>query len=516
MTTIQMSDRSVSAFRITFTLILCAALVFYGYHSIHWQVIWDPSIMHYINFLMAHGLAPYRDIIDINLPGSYFMDGWAMSIFGGSDLSWRIYEFCLLGVMIGAMIVIALPYDWFAGFSAGALFAYVHATEGARSAGQREELMTVLILLGYACLFQALRRRLPSLTLPFGVFLGLATSLKPTAALLVVLLPAMAIYSLRKEGLRARAFLGYTLAGFAAALLLDVQFFWRYHAFHDFLVASGRLVTYYANIGSAPLPVLLETLVNRRAFPLLIIGSMLTFVNLARSKRASLERNLLLVGVVFGAVSYLAQRKNFEHHLYTYFALMLLWACTEVAIAWKSSGWRRVLGTACFALIIFPVVAKHTYLMRDIPTLERPQELLTNDFNRLGGPQALQHEVLCFDVVQSCYSTLYHMQILPYSNLVADYMLFPPVGYAPVTYYREELWKQLQQRKPRVVVVTNFWLCSPPSFDKLKQWPAIVTFLDTNYDIVSAVETGGDAYRVYVRKAGIDPGPQLVSQAGGL
>ena len=45
-----------------------------------------PSIMHYVNFLMDRGLAPYRDIVDINLPGAYFMEGWAMHIFGGGIL----------------------------------------------------------------------------------------------------------------------------------------------------------------------------------------------------------------------------------------------------------------------------------------------------------------------------------------------------------------------------------------------------------------------------------------------
>ncbi|MDQ2834404.1 MAG: hypothetical protein M3Y50_11775, partial [Acidobacteriota bacterium] len=79
-------ERYLLALRLLFSSILCASAAFFIYKSLHWQVMWDTSIMHYVNFLMAHGMAPYRDIIDINMPGSYFIEGWAMHIFGGGDL----------------------------------------------------------------------------------------------------------------------------------------------------------------------------------------------------------------------------------------------------------------------------------------------------------------------------------------------------------------------------------------------------------------------------------------------
>jgi hypothetical protein len=41
---------------------------------------------------MEHGFVPYRDIPDIIMPGTYIIEGWAMRLFGGSDLAWRIYD----------------------------------------------------------------------------------------------------------------------------------------------------------------------------------------------------------------------------------------------------------------------------------------------------------------------------------------------------------------------------------------------------------------------------------------
>src|ERR1700739_1919744 len=129
-------QRGLGFIRVVFTLVLCAAVGFYVYKSIHWKLMGDPSIMHYVNFLMDQGLAPYRDIIDINLPGAYFMEGWAMHIFGGGDLGWRFYDFSVLAVLIASLIVISLPYDWFAGLFAGVIFLLIHGGEGPWNAGQ--------------------------------------------------------------------------------------------------------------------------------------------------------------------------------------------------------------------------------------------------------------------------------------------------------------------------------------------------------------------------------------------
>jgi len=163
-----------------FALILCAAVGFYVHKSIHWRVMADTSVMHYVNFLMDQGWAPYRDILDFN-PGAYFIEGWAMHLFGGGDLGWRFYDFSLLAILIASLIIISLPYDWFAGLFAGVIFLLIHGAEGPWNAGQRELLMITLIMVSYAFLFTALRRRKPLLALPFGFAIGLAASVKPTA-----------------------------------------------------------------------------------------------------------------------------------------------------------------------------------------------------------------------------------------------------------------------------------------------------------------------------------------------
>ena len=313
----------------------------------------DPSIMHYVNFLMDRGLAPYRDIVDINLPGAYFMEGWAMHIFGGGDLGWRIYDFFLLGVMIASMIVISLPYDWFSGLFAGVIFLLIHAAEGPWNAGQREQAMITLVMVGYALLFTALRRQKPLLVLPFGLIIGLAASLKPTAAPLGVILLLMAARALRTRGTKVTPYLAYGFLGLILVFLINLGFLYEYHAFGDFIAISKRLIPYYASIGNAPLRDLLYGLISRPYRLMLFIGGVLTLINRKELDWENWERAALMVGILFGASCYVVQRKNFEHHAYSFIVLTLLWFAIELGKAWQKKGWLRAIGLACFVLGVF-------------------------------------------------------------------------------------------------------------------------------------------------------------------
>ena len=230
----EMAPRRFDALFRTLIVIVCAVCgVWMVALTWHWPLVWDAQVMHYANFLIRHGFAPYRDITDMNLPGSYVMEGAAMRIFGGGDLAWRFYDFSLLGMMTASMIVIALPYDWIAGLLAGVMFALIHASEGPQNGGQRDEAMTALLVLGYALLFLSIRHRKIWGMLGFGMALGLASSIKPTIAPLAAVLLGMAGWKLRNDGERAATYvwmglLGLILGGAPAVLFLCTTIRWAH------------------------------------------------------------------------------------------------------------------------------------------------------------------------------------------------------------------------------------------------------------------------------------------------
>ena len=111
-----------------------------------------------------------------------------------------MYDFTLLSLLTAAMIVIAKPYDWLAGLFAGVMFALVHSTEGRKiPPPQRDEAMTMLVLVGYALLFEALRRRKPWMMVVSGLSFGMASAMKPTAAPLAIMLLRISLVEREKK-----------------------------------------------------------------------------------------------------------------------------------------------------------------------------------------------------------------------------------------------------------------------------------------------------------------------------
>ena len=499
MTRDRQAQRDLRILKAVFCTILCAAAAFYGYQSIHWRLVWDPAIMHYATFLMDHGMAPYRDILDVDLPGSFLMEGWAMHVFGAGDLGWRFYDFFLLAVLIGSLMSMAHPTDWFAGLYAGVIFLLIHGMEGSRNAGQREQVMITLIIAGYALLFQSVRRKQFLLMIPFGFLVGFAASFKPTAALLGPVLLVMVARTLRRQKVNFRPYVGCGMGGLFLGILPSLNFLYQHRALHDFIVVAARLVPYYAHSGNKPLPSLVHFLLPQILSLPLFIGMILVLTNKTISAQERWERRTLALGIMFGAFSFLMQAKNFEHHLYTFEVFVLFWSALEFTRAIQSGGWNRVAGAASFAFGVFLVVPACVTQLRATTPLAAQSDAIQRDLVRLGGSK-LQHEVQCLDMVDGCFTALYQLQLLPSTGFLGDYMFFQPAGNKPQLYYRQVLWDDLHRHPPRVIVMTNMWLSMGFSSRKVDQWPELMAYLNHAYTVDVERSFGPSRYTIYVRR----------------
>ena len=473
-----------------------------------WPLVWDAQVMHYTNFLIRHGFAPYRDVKDITLPGSYVVDGAAMWIFGGSDLAWRVYDFFLLGAITASMIVIALPYDWIAGLFAGVMFALIHASEGPQNGGQRDEAMTALLLVGYALLFLSIRYRKIWGVLGFGMALGLACSIKPTIAPLAAVLLGMAWWRLRKDGARAAAYVWMGVLGFILGGAPAVLFLLYYHSTGAFLEIARTVTPYYATLQHETVGYLVRKLLPKAAL-------VLPFALLAAMTNRSWknwERSALLLGVAVGALSYFAQRKGYLYHRYIFVAFLLLWMGIELLLAMRRTGWARAAGIAGLALggLIFPPV--YAARLRTVVAGNHYSTALEHDLTQLGGA-SLDRRVQCLDMVDGCFNALYHNGLVQATGTMGDLLYFSRTDGPIVASYRERYREELKRNPPAVIVLSNEWFDEPPSFDKLAVWPEFAAYLESDYRLVverSFPDEFSAAYRIYERKdmtaPRLDPG----------
>lgn len=489
---------------------LLAAAACYVVFSWHWMLICDSPIMHYVNFLMAHGMKPYGEITDNNLPGSYLSESLAMHVFGGGDLGWRFYEFFLLAALTGVMAVIAKPYDWAAAVFAGGLFLLLHGKEGPWFAGERELTMTVLVMTGYAAMFLAVRRGTPSWMLLMGFGTAFAASIKPTVAPLAPLLLIMVWMVLRRRAVPCRSYILYGLTGMVGAALCSFGFLFLHHAWSDFFEMQRTITPYYASLLNAPMLALLKMLGQPRSFLLIPAAG----VVLAWSQRRwTWEQWALALGALIGVLSYFEQRKGFLHHRYLCFVFLFLLIGLEVMRALRGRGWQRWLSAGLIVYVLLVIVPHSVWLIHQVKGDSDLTVALEGDLNRLGGSEHLQHQVQCLDLVYGCLNALYHLQLVENTGFTGDLLIFDPADRAQVRSQRESWWKQQQAHPASVLVMTNQYFQGANTYTKLDHWPAYKRYVEQNYTLVTTrafpdefgreyhVEDPAQAngYRIYVR-----------------
>ena len=492
-------------FRYLLIAVLAACGLAYVLFTLHWQWMWDTQVMHYIVLALDRGKVPYRDIYDINMPGSYLTEKWALAIFGPTDFGWRIYEYTLLSAMTAAMIAIAWPVDWLAGLFAGVLFTVQLGSYGPYQAAERDEVMTVLIFIAYAFLFAAVRRRTPWLAVLFGLPIGIAILIKPTALPLALCLLILLCVALRRRAVSHWPYLLYSLAGLAIALAILLRFLLPHRAYASFYFILTQLVPAYSALAHPSLWVMLRRCIPAAFIVYIFLALLLAFT---RARRTNWETYAIWLGAAFGAISYFVQHKGYDYHRIALVCFVLLWVGMEFTTALRDPGPRRAIAIAGLA---FGVLFMAPFNVRKIHAhheTNRAAFVLADDFRQIAGPQisSLDGRVQCFDMVGGCLSALYRLNLVESTGFTGDTELFAPDDGKVVPYYRALMMRELHAAPPKVIVFSNEWyVAGDYSFAKLDAWPEFRDYLAQNYRL-AATQGPFDlygypmAYRIYVLK----------------
>jgi hypothetical protein len=488
-------------------LFLLACFVLCLVWSWHWPLVHDAVIMHYVVFLMDHGMAPYRDIIDINLPGTFITQWAIVHIFGGGAAAWRIFDILTMLVSIGAACWIAAPYDWRAGALGGLALSLFHLSNGAVEMGERDWFVMVLLLLGYAFLFHALRRQRPLFFAFFAVAMGTAASIKPIAVFFPFVLLLLACLLLRR---RQVALAPYLLAAFAGAcipIIASLLFLLRWHAFGAFLTMLRGLLPFYAQLGNRPLVDLLHMAFGRLLWTVLVSGILLCL--LLRTWKY-VELNLLALGFLFGVALYLGQRKGWAQHKATMVAFVLLWVSIHYYLGLRRRGVIRWVSIAGILALCLGASAIWT---RTVPRADYDQTLLfslQHDLETLPdsapfGP-ALSGRIQCLEMVSGCINDLYRMQLVQSTGFVSDFFVFTRQHIPALEALRARFLAEANAHPPAVIVlVASDWGSDHVSYSQLDNWPELRTFLDRDY-VLSKDKRAPDgslsrqSYRIYLHK----------------
>jgi hypothetical protein len=485
----------------------------------------DAALMHYIVFLMDHGMAPYRDIIDPNMPTTLLIQGAVVHSFGGGSLAWRLFDFGLVGACGVAMIAICRPYGWFAGVFAGSLLALIHGRDGFIQLGQRDLIMTVFLMMGYASLFEGMRadangRIKPWMMALFGICCGVAGTIKPPLLLLTPVILILAAVVLKRRGRPFVSSVVWGLGGGLVPLVAVYAYLLHRHVVRAFLETLFNLIPYFALLFRRSLTHLVVHSISSVMLPVVVIW---LAVVLMQKRWMTWERGALLVGAGFGLVSFYVQGKGYPYHRYPSEAFLLLLAGIDFVTVLRMKPWdqqRTLHRLALAGVVVGVVIVGGGSTMHALGQDWRNQEfdtLLRADLNERGGDR-LEGQVQCLDMADGCITALYNMKLTQATGFLYDcYMLSSQTGVERER-YREAFWQEMMRVRPRIFVVSSknceLWPAKE-SYDyaKLGRWPKFDDYLKENYRLEvdrippDMVNSGSGpskplGYRLYVRNEG--------------
>jgi hypothetical protein len=476
--------------------------------SLHWPLVGDSSLMHYVIFLQKQGLIPYKDIIDINLPGTYAFEAIAMRCFGQGALAWRIYDLALLVSMALAAMLLAGRRNWFGGVLAGVLFALVHLQDGLEQGGQRNLLMAVLLLWSYVALFSAQKSSSGAMSLLAGWGLGCTVTIKPTMLPLALALICMMSWTIRRNGLTSWKPLGNGMLGLFLPPLVALGWLKKTGALPAFIRIFVELLPMHAQLGRQKLSFLMSHCFS----PIAAIAILWSLLYLLERPHFSFERVQLLVGIFGTYLAYIAEGKGYPYQRYPFLAILLVMIGIDVSRALSSRGITRNLGICTCGFSCFLLAPRYAWLIRTFQNQTPFQSALAADLSGIGTPTQLSGDVQCLDTFGGCINTLYDLRVRQSTGFLYDCYLFAG-DTAEMLRYRDAFWTSFQANNPRIVVATNqFCFGDTRGFGKLDMWPRLATTLTQEYEIKTAWKSTvyqhwwsrkdiPTEYRIYLRKA---------------
>lgn len=487
--------------------------------SRNWPFVNDAVLIRYATFLLDRGFAPYRQIYDLNLPGSYLVDWVVKHLLGESAFAWRIFDVGLLAIICWAMFSLARRQSRFAGLYAGLLFALFHARDGSAQLGQRDLTITALLMAASAVLLLDNWPKMYLRYINFGLLVGLAATIKPQA---IIFLPAALIpyWSLpRPEPFTPAAFkevIKVFCLSILSALLPIIGFaLWliREGSLSTFWIITTSLIPLHARIGRHSFLYLLGRCFTASHATLFILAVFLAVAGW-QTYEVSLERRrtniLLIYGMGFGLASYMMQLKGYPYHRYPFVAFLFLFVTLEFTHALNSFGKRQFIAVCglVFGLVLSILYTDHS--MHDRGQLPQVASL-AGDLNSLGGAR-LSGNIQCIDTIDGCLAALYQLRLTQSTGILYDEFLFlPPNLVTPmeektVDTIKRDFLDRMLTVPPKIVVVTP-WLFpnGPNDYQKLDMWPAFNNFLSRCYEMrierhISGGRSDHPGYRIYIRR----------------
>ncbi|MCX7715311.1 MAG: hypothetical protein N2171_06260 [Clostridia bacterium] len=482
---------------LTFLTILFALVAIWFSRS--WGLLWDAAINHYVAWLISEGKVPYRDIFDVQFPGTYIIHWLVIKCIGGSDIHWRLFD---LGCLVFINVLIMLycrPFGWLTGWIGIALFSAFHLYNGPLYIGQRDYVLLLLVLGAKYCIVRFLEGcRGSGFLAGAGLLLGFAVAIKPYCGLLFLLLLVIILVSDMHTGSKWVKHSSIFILFSTIIPMLFSIWLWKINALPYLIdIFYNYLVPFYSKFIFQPFRT--DDLVNFLGVPLIeiICIIIITIWTLFLSRKNRFRIALLVVGMIYGILHFYFQTRN-SYQLYplALFMFMGVASCTSF-----------IHGTApriikffivlillhCYMITIYrsssSLVATPLHHITSFPCKEQ----LINDLN---GKIKQTDTVQVLDFVSGHIHALYVLRCKQPTRFLFDAQFFHDIDSPYIQSLRKEYLQDISIQPPTYIILSiQSWPVN--GYERIETFPLFRDWLYENYTLVHEIK---DCYRLYKYK----------------
>jgi hypothetical protein len=448
----------------------------------HIPLVHDAPLMNYVVFLMSKGMIPYREIVDMNMPGTYLLQMAQIHAFGPSSSGRIAWDFLTIAIVILASTRIAGSAHRATGVLAGCASSLIHLSGGPWDIGQRDWNLAVLLLV--ACVFLVEFGRSGRGIWVFGAFLaaGIATSIKPTGILFPVAALVLVSWKRRTSRSEVTQIVISAVAGLLLPAAVVAAFLVSHRAIGSFVSVLKGLVPYYASLAHVSITNMAWHLLSAPEKLLLLIALACFPLCIIERGRHALEWLIVSVGVGCGAASYLLQAKGWAYHRAPLSIFLCLWVMMAIDTALNAR--RASVRTAALVLImstlLLPPMLLALELNRNYP-LDTIQSL-EHDMQSMGGSRLSRH-VQCLDMtLGGCINVLYRLHLVQSTGFIYDFYLFPDRPTPVTAALQTRFLSEVTASPPRVLILSqHIWPDERLGYDEVRRWPAFEAYLASHY-----------------------------------
>jgi len=469
---------------VAFGILLFSSLVTL-IRSFDWPLIHDAPLLHFIASEILAGAAPYKDIIDMNMPGTYLLHMLAISTLGSGNLAWRIFDLIWLALATGAIVLFTRSFGHWISLFTSVFYIAFHLSQGPLRLGQRDFLMIPFLMLGAHFLANSLeQKKLKGHILWAGFFLGFAISVKPFSLVLLFFFAILIVYYSRGSS--------NELLGNLARLIISSSFIplliivWLYSM--DSLTplwafTTEYLIPLYSHLNTTNYLSLFGAVLNGS---LPMVPAIIAFLLCLRNGSIHLDARLviLIFCTIYGALHFILQGKGWGYHLEPYcFFVFTLWISLLGLIIRKCTPALQITAMSVFCVMAIVMggqslaagLTKSSFIVKKQDLVKQ----LEQDLGTL--PLSKTDTIQILDTAEGGIHALLRLgRHLP-TRFIYDFHFYHDIQSPFIQDLRHEFIQSLYDNPPHSMVLFHFhWL---PPFDesRINSFPELTELLDTHY-----------------------------------